>query len=110
MIRRDLRGQSISLTEQERQSLEELASAQGMSPCLARRAQLILLAAQGHSNLEICDLCGCSQQTVTVWRRRWQAGGLASLSRRRTRCGRPARPSTELDWLRRADPSFSAGG
>lgn len=78
-------GREIVLTERERQVLEGLARDRAHGPHAARRASIILLAAEGHNNLEICELCGCSPQTVTCWRRRWRAQRLEGLRRRGAR-------------------------
>ncbi len=54
----------------------------------ARRARIVLLAAQGLPNAEIGRLVGVSLPTVRGWRARYVAGGLAALHDR-SRSGRP---------------------
>ena len=54
-----------------------MAAHRGGLSYLARRARIILLAAQGKSNREIHVLTGSSYQTVEVWRRRFSRGRLA---------------------------------
>ena len=61
----------ITLTPGEREGLERMAAHRGGLSYLARRARIILLAAQGKSNREIHVLTGSSYQTVEVWRRRF---------------------------------------
>ena len=50
-----------------------------MKSGLARRARIVLLAAEQRSNTEIAELVGVSRPTVLQWRGRFQAGGLAAL-------------------------------
>jgi transposase len=56
---------------------------------LARRARIVLLAAQGVPNAEIGRRVGVSRPTVIQWRNRYDAGGIAALGDR-DRSGRPA--------------------
>ena len=44
---------------------------------LARRARIVLLAAQGVANTRIAQEVGVSVPTVISWRRRYEARGLA---------------------------------
>lgn len=59
---------------------------------LAQRARIVLLAADGVANVRIAQLVGVSVPTVTAWRNRYQADGLAGLEDR----DRPGRPR-EID-------------
>jgi DNA-directed RNA polymerase specialized sigma24 family protein len=73
----------IKLEDADRNALETMAShGNGRSP-KARRARLLLLAADGWSNEEICEVVGCTSQTVTCWRRRWSHAGLEGLQQPR---------------------------
>ena len=54
----------------------------------ARRARIVLLAAEGVPNAEIARQVGASRQTVVSWRARYEAGGVPALDDR-TRSGRP---------------------
>jgi transposase len=56
---------------------------------LARRARIVLLAAQGVPNAEIGRRVGVSRPTVIQWRNRYDAGGIAALGDL-DRSGRPA--------------------
>lgn len=58
----------------------------------ARRARIVLLAADGVGNRRIAELVGASPTTVIAWRERYQARGLSGLVDRQ----RPGRPR-ELD-------------
>jgi len=57
---------------------------------LARRARIVLLAAQGVANTRIAQEVGVSVPTVISWRRRYEARGLAGLEDA-PRSGRPRR-------------------
>ena len=61
---------------------------------LARRARIVLLAAQGVANTRIAQEVGVSVPTVISWRRRYEARGLAGLEDA-PRSGRPRRVSRE---------------
>ena len=58
----------------------------------AKRARIVLLAADGVGNRRIAELVGASPTTVIAWRERYQQRGLAGLTDRK----RPGRPR-ELD-------------
>ena len=62
---------------------------------MAARARIVLLAANGTSNVEIAELVGVSRPTVDLWRNRYRERGLAGLADR----DRPGRP-------RRVDPRW----
>ena len=70
---------SIELTDAERRDLETLALQAAGADREARRAQLVLLAAQGHSDGEICRRVGYAPCTVRIWRRRFARGRVAAL-------------------------------
>ena len=55
---------------------------------LARRARIVLLAAQGVPNAEIGRRVGVSRPTVIQWRNRYEAGGISALGDL-DRSGRP---------------------
>jgi transposase len=55
---------------------------------LAQRARIVLLAADGVSNVAISERLGVSKPTVTSWRDRYRDGGMAALDDR-PRSGRP---------------------
>jgi len=65
------RAVSIDLTEAEFQQLERLASRRRTAQGLAKRAQIVLLAAKGLENQDICAELGLSPNTVGRWRRRF---------------------------------------
>jgi transposase len=59
----------------------------------AQRARIVLLAAQGYSGLDICELVGVSEPTVVKWRSQFEKHGLAGLQEQ----PRPGRPRTVVD-------------
>ena len=71
----------MELNHEERAVLQKMAGHRGGVSREARRARILLLAAEGYTTLEICDAVGCSHQTVSAWRRRFQHHGLAGLRR-----------------------------
>jgi transposase len=46
---------------------------------LAKRARIVLLAAEGKPNAEIARMVGVSRPTVIGWRDRYAQGGIAAL-------------------------------
>ena len=59
-----------------------------MASGLDRRARIVLLAAEPHSNTAIGELVGVSRPTVLLWRTRFAAGGVDALGD----LGRAGRP------------------
>jgi transposase len=78
----------IELTPQERSTLLKLAHSDTASVRLARRAGIILLAADGIENKTIGQMIGAGRVQVATWRKRYVAGGLAALERDLPRGGR----------------------
>ena len=62
---------AIDLTAEERQELEGLAGRRRTAQGLARRARIVLLAAEGLENKEICTALDVDPNTVGKWRRRY---------------------------------------
>jgi putative transposase len=62
---------SITLSAAQRALLERLARAQTTPQALARRARIVLLAAEGQRNETIAAQLGCNRIQVREWRRRW---------------------------------------
>lgn len=69
----------VVLTDDERRELERLVNAQKTGQALARRARVVLLAATGHSNMDIAQRLPMDEEAVGLWRRRWVAWRGASL-------------------------------
>lgn len=69
----------IDLTQNEREQLECWAASRTMSHGLVQRAQVVLLAAEGHQNLRIAEQVGMSRINVGKWRRRFGTDGISGL-------------------------------
>ena len=63
----------ITLSAPQRQIFEELKKGTRVTQHLAKRASLILLAAEGEKNLRIAQTTGLTRNTVKAWRQRWAA-------------------------------------
>jgi transposase len=74
---------TITLTDAERQALEQVVRRHNTAQQLALRARLILAAAAGANNSQIARQEDITVDTVRLWRGRWrglQAVALADLS------------------------------
>ena len=80
---------TIMLNQEERKKLTQLAKSRTVSVRLARRAQVVLLAAAGQHNEAIAQALGIGRVQVGRWRERYAQGGLAAIERDRPRGGRP---------------------
>jgi transposase len=70
---------AIELTVAERAELEGLAGRRRTAQGLARRARIVLGAAEGMENKTIARSVGADENTVGKWRRRFAARRLAGL-------------------------------
>lgn len=73
-----------------RRTLEEWSRCED-DPALARRAQIVLKAGDGLSSARIARDLGVSRPTVSLWRRRFEEGGLDAIAK--IKDGRGRRPS-----------------
>ncbi len=80
---------TIVLNKKERAKLTRLAKSKTVSVRLARRAQLVLLAADGKDNEMIAEELKIGRVQVGRWRARYAMGGLAAIERDLPRGGRP---------------------
>ena len=80
----------IVLTAEERAELERIVRARTSSQQQARRAQIVLRAAEGASNTAIAAALGVARHTVQHWRDRFATERLAGL-RDRPHCPPPRR-------------------
>jgi transposase len=69
----------VHLSEAERSELLRLARAQKTGQALARRARIILAAAEGLEDKAICEQVEASENTVGKWRRRFSTDRLDGL-------------------------------
>jgi transposase len=77
MIGRPLK--PFTLTAETRDQLQSIARSPSMPQALARRARIVLMAAEGKSNSEIAQQLKLSRPTVGLWRERFLAQGLVGL-------------------------------
>jgi transposase len=80
------RAETIVLEQKEQAQLERLVRARTSPQRLARRAMIVLRAAEGAENATIAAELGLARQTVTQWRHRFTTARLAGLR------DRPHRP------------------
>jgi len=78
----------LAITDEERAELERRVRAHTTPQRSAKRARVVLLAADGIPNRRIAPMVGMNQHTVAQWRRRFATERLAGLKDRK----RPGRP------------------
>ena len=83
----------VTLSEIERERLNSIANSRSIPHGLARRAQIVLLAADGLPNGAIAERVNLSHQMVCKWRKRYLQQGLEGLHDEL----RPGRPRTISD-------------
>lgn len=71
--------EALLLREGDRARLEGITRASRVSAEVARRARIVLLAADGVPNTEIADRMGMSRPTVLKWRDRYAEAGVDGL-------------------------------
>src|SRR5437764_9743305 len=79
----------LELSDSDRAELARWVRSSSIRASLARRARIVLLAADGVSNVDIARRVGGSRQTVLDWRKRFEAKGIEGLHDA-PRSGRPA--------------------
>jgi transposase len=80
----------LLLGEGDRVELERLTRSSTVPAAMARRARIVLLAADGVANYAIAERVGATRPTVNLWRSRYAERGLAGLVEEQ----RPGRPRT----------------
>src|SRR5919206_3711799 len=83
----------VTLTDEERETLERWARRPKSSQALALRCRIVLAAADGEHSKDIAARLGCSASTVGRWRGRFARMGLDGLHDE----PRPGRPRTVRD-------------
>lgn len=83
----------IALSEEEREQLNGIANSRSLPHGLARRANIVLLAADDMPNSAIAERVNLSPQMVCKWRKRYLQQGLPGLHDEL----RPGRPRSVLD-------------
>lgn len=92
------RAVAITLSNEERKTLQRWARSRTAAARQVSRAQMILLAADGWENQEIADELGVHRTTVATWRKRFAAERLAGIDHERPGRGRPA--TKRKHWAR----------
>ena len=82
---------AIELTAEQEGELMKLVRSKLTSVRLAQRAQIVLLAAQGHQNKEIAGQLGVGRVQVARWRERYLESGLQGIERDLPRGAPPAK-------------------
>lgn len=93
MARRGRPTVEITVTPEERATLERWCRRRKTSAGLAMRSRIVLLAAEGRTNREIAAELGCHPNTAATWRKRFAAHRLEGLVDE----PRPGRPRTVDD-------------
>jgi transposase len=83
-----MRAAPLALRDGDRERLEGWLRSSTIQAGLAQRARIVLLAADGLTNVEIATQVGVSRPTVTGWRARYGRSGIGGLSDE-ARSGRP---------------------
>lgn len=98
----------LVLTTDQRTELETRQRSRRGRADAARRARVILLLADGDSYTSITAKTGCSSRTIALWKRRFEADGIAGLAARhrgsKPTVLTPALQARILAWTRRAPP------
>jgi transposase len=104
------RATSILLSADEKRTLERWRRAHKTEQRVAERARIILLAAQGMSNLQIAAALGTRPARVSKWRTRFARQRLAGLADE-ARPGKPRRynAATEKRILQKLDEAPPSG-
>jgi transposase len=79
---------ALALRNGDREKLARIASSRAAEAGLARRARIVLLAAEGLPHTEVARRAGVSVPVVREWRARYQSGGIRALEDL-PRAGRP---------------------
>ena len=87
---------SISLTHDERATLQRWARGRSVEARRVLRAKIVLAAATGQQNKEIADELGTLRKTVALWRNRFAQQRLAGIEKDAPRGGRPATAKQKL--------------
>lgn len=69
----------ITLSEEQRRQLEAFAGSRSLPHAQVVRAKIILMAADGHSNIEIAEMLHLNRATVGKWRLRFLESGIGGL-------------------------------
>lgn len=77
-------GIEIVMSELEREQLLSMSRSRSLLHSLVRRAKIVLMAADCHTNQEIAMQCEVTSPAIAHWKKRFVAHGLAGLPAART--------------------------
>ncbi len=86
----------VILTDEQRATLQRWARGRTTPARLVRRAQIVLLAAEGRENIAIAEELEIDRTIVNRWRRRFAEKGLAGIEKDAPRGGRPSTRRQEV--------------
>jgi transposase len=86
----------ISLTDEDRSTLERWSRGRSTEARIVERARIVLLAAEGRENRDIASELEVTRATVGRWRDRFAARGVAGIEKDAPRGGRPPKARDEL--------------
>jgi len=86
----------VVLDDSQQQTLEQWSRARSLPARQVERAKVVLLAAQGKSDLEISKAVGISNQKASRWRKRFLRFGLPGLEKDAPRPGRKPAIASEI--------------
>src|SRR5258708_8528347 len=86
----------ITLTVEDRTTLEQQARARALPARVVERSRIVLLAADGKQDVEIADQLGISAKKAGRWRQRFLDVGLSAIGQDAPRSGRPAAITPKL--------------
>jgi transposase len=86
----------ITLSDEDRTTLERWSRGRSTQARLVTRAQIVLAAAQGQENKDIAAELGISRGAVARWRDRFAAAGVAGIKKDGRRGGRPPKERQDL--------------
>ena len=78
----------IKLSDEDKAILEERARQRSAPHLEVIRAKALLMASEGHRNVDIAQAVGIGVRSITIWRGEFRERGLEGLKERR-RSGRP---------------------
>jgi transposase len=87
---------AISLTNEDRATLERWSRSRSTEARLVERARIVLLAAEGRENKDIAAEVGITRATVGRWRDRFAVRGIAGIEKDFPRGGRPPKARNDL--------------
>ena len=104
----------LTVSGSDRVELERRVRSRAVAAREAQRARIVLLASQGYSGLEICELVGVSEPSVEKWRCQYDQSGFGQVGRaaapRPSKGGRDDDKVREVLWHTLLKPPEDLGG